>query len=111
MNRTLSKSAPSNLSALDVKLVGAEQAGTALLYAVAKADVPAIELMLKDKPQLVNFGDYDKRTPLHVAASGKPRHSPATSCRPARPHLSACNWHGSGRNEVAVRVEPSSVAA
>ena len=31
MNRKLSSSAPSNLSALDVKLVGAEQAGTALL--------------------------------------------------------------------------------
>ena len=69
MNRKLSSSAPSNLSALDVKLVGAEQAGTALLYAVAKADVPAIELMLKNNPQLVNFSDYDKRTPLHVAAS------------------------------------------
>ena len=35
----LSSSAPSNLSTLDVKLVGAEQAGTALLYAVAKADM------------------------------------------------------------------------
>ena len=69
MNRKLSSSAPSNLSALDVKLVGAEQAGTALLYAIAKADMPAIELMLKNNPQLVNFGDYDKRTPLHVAAS------------------------------------------
>ena len=69
MNRKLSSSAPSNLSTLDVKLVGAEQAGTALLYAVAKADMPAIELVLKEQPQLVNFGDYDKRTPLHVAAS------------------------------------------
>ena len=69
MNRTLSKSAPSNLSTLDVKLVGAEQAGTALLYAVAKADMPAIELVLKEQPQLVNFGDYDKRTALHVASS------------------------------------------
>ena len=69
MNRKLSSSAPSNLSTLDVKLVGAEQAGTALLYAVAKADMPAIELMLKNNPQLVNFSDYDKRTPLHVAAS------------------------------------------
>ena len=26
---------------------------------------------------------------------GKPRHSPATSRRPARPCLSACNWRGS----------------
>ena len=26
----------------------------------------------------------------------KPRHSPATSRRPARPRLSACNWRGSG---------------
>ena len=69
MNRKLSSSAPSNLSTLDVKLVGAEQAGTALLYAVAKADMPAIELVLKEQPQLVNFGDYDKRTPLHVASS------------------------------------------
>ena len=69
MNRKLSSSAPSNLSTLDVKLVGAEQAGTALLYAVAKADVPAIELVLNEQPQLVNFGDYDKRTPLHVASS------------------------------------------
>ena len=69
MNRKLSSSAPSNLSTLDVKLVGAEQAGTALPYAVAKADVPAIELVLNEQPQLVNFGDYDKRTPLHVAAS------------------------------------------
>ena len=25
----------------------------------------------------------------------KPRHSPATSRRPARPRLSACNWRGS----------------
>ena len=24
----------------------------------------------------------------------KPRHSPATSRRPARPRLSACNWRG-----------------
>ena len=69
MNRKLSSSAPSNLSTLDVKLVGAEQAGTALLYAVAKADMPAIELVLNEQPQLVNFGDYDKRTPLHVASS------------------------------------------
>ena len=27
--------------------------------------------------------------------SSKPRHSPATSRRPARPRLSACNWRGS----------------
>ena len=57
-----------------------------------------------------------RTTPYVPAAPGvdpksKPRHSPATSCRPARPHLSACNLRGSGRNEVAVRVEPSSVAA
>ena len=26
------------------------------------------QLVLKEQPQLVNFGDYDKRTPLHVAA-------------------------------------------
>ena len=29
---------------------------------------------------------------------GKPRHSPATSRRPARPRLSACNWRGSDAN-------------
>ena len=29
--------------------------------------------------------------------NGKPRHSPATSRRPARPRLSACNWRGQAR--------------
>ena len=32
----------------------------------------------------------------------KPRHSPATSRRPARPRLSACNWRGS----VEISMEP-----
>ena len=44
----------------------------------------------------------------HATATPRARAPPS---RPARPHLSACNWRGSGRNEVAVRVEPSSVAA
>ena len=30
-----------------------------------------------------------------VGLRGTPRHSPATSRRPARPRLSACNWRGS----------------
>ena len=62
-----------------------------------------------DAAETLVYGYHDPFiTPSFMS---KPRHSPATSCRPARPHLSACNWRGSGRNEVAVRVEPSSVAA
>ena len=45
---------------------------------------------------------------------GKPRHSPATSRRPARPRLSACDWRGSAGIEKAPRsdqtVEGSSPA-
>ena len=37
---------------------------------------------------------------LERQAACKPRHSPATSRRPARPRLSACNCRGSGADEL-----------
>ena len=41
---------------------------------------------------------------LHYCMPGKPRHSPATSRRPARPRLSVCNWRGHARS--GRRVDP-----
>ena len=45
------------------------QAGQALMYAVARNNIEAVRSLLKGNAALADFSDYDKRTPLHVAAS------------------------------------------
>ena len=52
-----------------------------------RAAVPLLEQALRQAP---NYADCCK-----------PRHSLATSCRPARPRLSACNWRVSDRTEIS----------
>ncbi len=39
--------------------------------------------------------EEERELRIAFKALGKPRHSPATSSRPARPRLSACIWRGS----------------
>ena len=43
--------------------------GCKLLLACARGDLKMVERLLKQNPSHVNFRDYDRRTPLHVAAS------------------------------------------
>ena len=64
MNRKLVLGAVQPLNA--GREAGRRRAGTALRRRQGDA---GDRLVLKEQPQLVNFGDYDKRTPLHVAAS------------------------------------------
>ena len=45
-------------------------AGCSLLKVAAQGDSEATEEMLKKRPDRVNFRDYDRRTAMHVAASG-----------------------------------------
>ena len=40
---------------------------------------------------------------IAIEFKSKPRHSPATSRRPARPRLSACNWRGQSRPSSRTR--------
>jgi hypothetical protein len=54
----------------DLALPAAEfAAGCSLLQCAALADIAGMEVLLKVRPQHVNFRDYDRRTALHVAAS------------------------------------------
>jgi ankyrin repeat protein len=43
--------------------------GCNFLHLVALRNKSDLENMLKEQPALVNFRDYDRRTPLHIAAS------------------------------------------
>jgi adenylate kinase len=43
--------------------------GCSLLHQTALGNFTVVEELLQDHPELVNFRDYDRRTPLHVAAS------------------------------------------
>ena len=43
--------------------------GCSFLHQVALGNQFELQRILQDRPNLVNFRDYDKRTPLHVAAS------------------------------------------
>jgi adenylate kinase len=43
--------------------------GCSILYQVALGNQSELEKILKERPTLVNFRDYDRRTALHVAAS------------------------------------------
>lgn len=44
-------------------------AGCCFLHQVALGNLDEVKKMMQQKPDLVNFRDYDRRTPLHVAAS------------------------------------------
>ena len=43
--------------------------GCLLLLDCARGDLERVHAVVKDSPTLVNFWDYDRRTPLHVASS------------------------------------------
>ena len=43
--------------------------GCLLLLDCARGDLERVHATVKDSPTLVNFWDYDRRTPLHVASS------------------------------------------
>jgi hypothetical protein len=43
--------------------------GCSFLHQIALGNFDACKVMVKDWPEIVNFRDYDRRTPLHVAAS------------------------------------------
>lgn len=59
-----------DLSRQDMHLPAHEFAvGCSFLHMVALGNQFELEKMLQDRPDLVNFRDYDFRTPLHLAAS------------------------------------------
>ena len=43
--------------------------GCSLLQATARGDIHAMERLIAENPSHVNFRDYDRRSPLHIAAS------------------------------------------
>ena len=43
--------------------------GSELLCAVSRNDLPVIQAFVAAKPSSVHYSDYDRRTPLHIAAS------------------------------------------
>lgn len=56
--------------ALEMQLPAQEFArGCSFLHQVALGNLSDLEKILAERPALVNFRDYDRRTPLHVAAS------------------------------------------
>jgi serine/threonine protein kinase len=59
-----------DLSRHELRLPAHEFAmGCSFLHMVALGNQFELEKMLQDRPELVNFRDYDFRTPLHLAAS------------------------------------------
>ena len=55
-----------------------------------------------DDAELKRVGDAYASGAMLSGEISKPRHSPATSRRPARPRLGACNWRGSEKELIDV---------
>ena len=59
-----------DLARKDLQLPAQEfAAGCSFLHQVALGNQFELQRILQERPSLVNFRDYDKRTPLHIAAS------------------------------------------
>ena len=46
-----------------------DHVGTELLFAISRNDMDRVRVCIAANPKSVNFADYDKRTPLHIACS------------------------------------------